>query len=136
MKIVDFSDVRVINRYKQVIAASGLRGDVRLLSVADSDHFALWAPLRVEPWNAEVLATAERLLGTKVGAPADAVLSLPFSLKFTMIFSPTNAPFDAFIVTMASGEIVNVPIPSTNDAFVHLNQLLDGRLRQVRSVSA
>ena len=26
MKIVDFSDVRVINRYKQVIASRGLRG--------------------------------------------------------------------------------------------------------------
>ncbi len=136
MKIIDFSDVRVINRYKQVIAARGLRGDVRLLSVSESDHFALWAPLRVGPWNADVLAAAERLLGTKVGAPADAVLSLPFSLKFTMIFAPPDAPFDAFIVTMASGEIVNVPFPSTDKGFIHVDQFFDGRLRQVRSVAA
>jgi len=91
MKLIDFSDLRVINRYRQVIATRGLRGDVRLLSLAQSDHFALWAPLRVGPWNATTLMTAERGLGTKVGTPTDTVLSYPSSFEFKDISFQADA---------------------------------------------
>lgn len=149
MKLVDFSDLRIVNRYRQVIAARGLHGDVRLLSLAESDHFALWAPLRVGPWNVTSLMEAERGLGTKVGAPTDTVLSFPSSFVFSDVYFQADAPFDALVVTLASGEIVNIPLalegalgvsPLSGSLHRSVNDTQSGRvfgerLREVRSVA-
>ena len=110
MKLVDFSIPQVIERYRQVIAASGLRGDVRLLSVAAYDHFALFAPLRGGPWNQASLFNARKWLGTNVGAPTDTVFSFPSSFVFSDVYFDKKTPFDTLVVTLASGEIVTLPL--------------------------
>lgn len=102
MKLVDFTQPRIVDRYRQVIAANGLRGDIRLLSLAANDHFAFRAPLRVGRWNATPLLS--------LPSPTDEVLSLPSSFSFSDIYFDKSVPFDALVVELTSGEVVTLPL--------------------------
>lgn len=87
-----------------------MRGDVRLLSVATYDHFALFAPLRSGPWNQATLFNAQKWLGTNVGAPTDTVLSFPSLFVFSDVYFDKKTPFDTLVVTLSSGEIITLPL--------------------------
>jgi len=110
MKVIDFTQPRVVDRYRQVIAANGLGGDVRALLMTEPERIALWAPLRVGPWDTAKLERANRLYGIKVGAATDAVLGFPKSFSIKDIFFDPETPFSSLIATLVSGETVTLAL--------------------------
>jgi hypothetical protein len=110
MKLIDFTQPRIVERYRQVLAANGLRGDVRVLSIVEPERLALWVPQRVGPWDTTMLAQTSRLLRSNIGALTDAVLSFPSDFTFYDIFFDINTPFESLVVTLTSGQTVNIPL--------------------------
>jgi hypothetical protein len=155
MKLINFSKPRIVDRFRNVIATHGLRADVRALLLAEPEKFAFWAPNRVGPWDAAKIEITNRLFGNEIGFAMDSVLAFPPGFKLSDIFFDRNVPFDSLIVTLASGEIITLPL-MVEDAgpggaggplygYLHgvmdersreLIRLLRERLHEIRQVAA
>jgi hypothetical protein len=151
MRPIDFSQPGVIERFKQVISAAGLKSDVRALALTDPNMIALWAPTRIGVWDPPKIEFASRTFGVNVGRPESPFLTFPVAFKFKEVFFPANAPFGSLSVLMASGETIQLFLaPETGDAGgplfntlhiaeasrVRAEEVFSARLRDVRRVTA
>jgi hypothetical protein len=103
MKVINFGNSAVVNRFRRIIAAAGLNPQVQVLSILEPDHVAVVAPHRVRPWSR--LEEMEVATGEALGTPESTVLVLPrrFADSFRFGFG-SEAPIDQTIVTFTSGE--------------------------------
>jgi hypothetical protein len=109
LRLVDFTNPLLVQRYKEVIAAVGLNSGIQALALADPARYAFYAPRRTSSWDEGRLANASRKLGSFLGNPNSPVLSLPLKFRFRNILF--DAPvFSALTVTLASGETVRFPL--------------------------
>lgn len=106
LKLMDFTQPGIVDRFRQVIAANGLRAEVRAWAIAEAKSLLFSSRSPHGPWNSRNSPE----FGTNVGSPTDRALILSESAPFGDIFIDANPPFDSLIMTLASGESVKIPL--------------------------
>lgn len=124
MKLLDFRDSRVVDRFRLTIARVGLLPSVRALVFANTGRTAISSPSRLGDWDALSLERTEKTLREEVGDARDAVLSFPQTIRLSQVTFQKDAPFGAIIATMRTGDVIRMPLAvGTGDDPIFLDKL-------------
>ncbi|MDP9350271.1 MAG: hypothetical protein M3P51_01830 [Chloroflexota bacterium] len=104
MKLINFNDTAVINRFRAAIAAAGLNNQVRALIRAEPNKLAIRAPHQQGPWEPNMLIQAEKLLGEPVGDAASPEIVLPLRFRVGGVYFNEEAPIESITFEFRSGE--------------------------------
>jgi hypothetical protein len=144
MKPLNFSDTRIVDRFRMVIATASLKSSVRALALAEPGQTAFYAPARIGSWDAASLTALNSALGYSVGAPGDMMLIFPQS-DFTIsdMFFEKTTPFKDLIVTDSSGRTFQLALAVEDGeagspliGTLHLASYKDMKLTELREVRA
>ena len=109
LKVINFENRAVINRFRRIIAAAGLNPEVQALGILEPDHVAVVAPNRVKPWDPRSLKELSTATSEFVGTQESTAITLPKRIPAPIRFTFTvgfweDAPIDQAVVTLTSGE--------------------------------
>lgn len=111
MKLIDFSDARLIDRFRMVIAMNSLKSSIRALALAEPGQIIFHSPSRAGSWDKANLTALDKYLGYSVGISTDPVLIFPQSeFEFCDVFFEKNVPFSEIIVTDITGAVFRYPL--------------------------
>jgi Uncharacterized conserved protein len=144
MKLLDFSDRKIVDRFRTELTLNGLRADVRAFAFAEPDKIAFISPLRSGDWNASSLDYLNKILGVSVGAPSDPVLEFPRGpFEIDDIWFQKDTPFNELIITDSSGKKVQLPLAVDDhdgggpmNGTLHLVEYYSLKLENIRKVEA
>jgi hypothetical protein len=110
MKLVNFNDSNILNRFRLEIASAGLTGEVRALFTAERNMLTVHAPGKIGPWESHLLAFLERFFGKHVGDPTSNFLTFPLSFyPSVMVVGEHGERFEAVIIELRSGLSLELP---------------------------
>lgn len=142
MKLMDFSDARLIDRFRMVIAMNSLKASVRALALAEPGQIIFHSPCLAGTWDSANLTALNKYLGYCVGASTDPVLIFPQSqFSISDVFFDKNCPFSEIIVTDTTGAVIRLPLRLEDGeaggpliATLHLTKYEDFKLTGIKKI--